>query len=82
VNAAVSSLMPEWKCTHGMRRIRRDENRDRIRIVETCPACGVYRHYGFAKRLADVADSLGNFEAWGPVGVWTTSEHPLAGGGS
>lgn len=68
-----TSFMPDWKCDHGGRRIRRDENLDRVRVVETCTTCGVYRHYCLAKRLDEESR-----EAWGPVGVWSVIEAHLA----
>jgi hypothetical protein len=55
-------------CGVAMTELRRDENKDRIRTLESCPTHG--EHYGcFAKRLDDEGRT-----AWGVPNVWHFSK--------
>jgi len=49
--------------------ISRDENDDRIRKIEVCNDCGMWRLNTYAFRLDEEGCT-----AWGPPGEWWSSE--------
>ncbi len=53
------------ECIHVYFDTARDENDDRIRVVQRCGRCEDERYGCFAKRLDDEGRT-----AWGPVGEW------------